>query len=398
MTATRQNQSNMTTDSPVLLLAFELSASKWLLGFGTGLGKCRRVELTAGDTPGLAREIALAKSKFLLPADARVVSVYEAGRDGFWIHRWLAARGIQSQVVDSASIEVDRRHRRAKTDRLDVEKLLNLLARQQAGEAQALKPVHVPTPEEEDRRQLHRELEVLKQEQGEHVVRIGALLATLGLPSPQINREFPLRLAELRQVDGAPVPPGLRERLLREFRRWQLVHEQILELERQRANRIRTAETRDIAQVRQLLELRGIGLQGAWIFTQELFAWRNLQNRRQVGAIAGLTGTPYASGDSAREQGISKAGNRRVRTLAVELAWLWLNYQPQSALSRWFSQRFGQGKRQRKIGIVALARKLLIALWRWVTHGEVPEGAVLVDWQTKLRIKPATSSLAGASS
>lgn len=386
MNATRQVQSNMTTSSPKLLLAFELSSGTWVLGFGTGPGNCRRVQLTAGDMPGVARQIRLAKAKLKLPPDARVVSVYEAGRDGFWIHRWLTAHGIENQVIDSASIEVDRRRRRAKTDRLDVEKLLNLLARQQAGEPRALKPVHAPTPEEEDRRQLHRELEVLKQEQGEHAVRIGALLATLGLDSPRLNRDFPSLLAELRQVDGSPVPCGMRERLLREFERWRLVHQQILELERQRAARIRDEATPDIVQVRQLLELRGIGLQGAWIFAQELFAWRNLRNRRQVGAIAGLTSTPYASGDSSREQGISKAGNRRVRKLAVELAWLWLRYQPQSQLTRWFQQKFNHSKRQRKIGIVALARKLLIALWRWATQGEVPEGAVLVPWESKLRI------------
>jgi transposase len=346
--------------------------------------------------PRLAREIALAKTKFKLPPDAVVKSVYEAGRDGFWIHRWLIARGIENQVIDSASIEVDRRQRRAKTDRLDVEKLLLLLARQQLGEASALKPVHCPTAEDEDRRQLHRELEVLKQEQGEHVVRIGSLLVTLGLESPKLNREFPLLLAKLRQVNGAPVPPGMRERLLREFARWKLVHEQIEKLERQRAIRIRDEATPDILQVRQLLELRGIGLQGAWLFTQELFAWRDLKNRRQVGAVAGLTGTPHASGDSAREQGISKAGNRRVRTLAVELAWLWTRFQPESKLTQWFAEKFGHGKRQRKIGIVALARKLLIALWRWVTHGEVPEGATLVDWQGKLRIGRGAAQLQGA--
>jgi transposase len=396
MTATRQVQFTMPSTSPVLLLAFELSASKWLLGFGTGLGKCRRVEIDAGDMPRLAREIALAKTKFKLPPDAVVKSVYEAGRDGFWIHRWLFARGIENQVIDSASIEVDRRQRRAKTDRLDVEKLLLLLARQQLGEASALKPVHCPTAEDEDRRQLHRELEVLKQEQGEHVVRIGSLLVTLGLESPKLNREFPLLLAKLRQVNGAPVPPGMRERLLREFARWKLVHEQIEKLERQRAIRIRDEATPDILQVRQLLELRGIGLQGAWLFTQELFAWRDLKNRRQVGAVAGLTGTPHASGDSAREQGISKAGNRRVRTLAVELAWLWTRFQPESKLTQWFAEKFGHGKRQRKIGIVALARKLLIALWRWVTHGEVPEGATLVDWQGKLRIGRGAAQLQGA--
>ena len=236
---------------------------------------------------------------------------------------------------------------------------------------------------------------MLKCEQGEHVVRIGSLLATLGLPALKINREFPVELAKLRQVNGAPVPPGMRERLLREFQRWQCVHEQILELERQRTKRIRTEETPDIVQVRQLLELHGIGLQGAWIFVQELCAWRGLKNRRQVGAIAGLTGTPYNSGDSSREQGISKAGNRRVRTLAVELAWLWLNYQPESELTRWFHERFGQGKRQRKIGIVALARKLLIALWRWVTQGEEPKGATLVAWQDKLRLNRG-HKLAGA--
>jgi transposase len=174
------------------------------------------------------------------------------------------------------------------------------------------------------------------------------------------------------------------------------VHEQVLELERQRVKRIRETETPDIVQVRQLLELPGIGLQGAWIFVQELFGWRELKNRRQVGALAGLTDTPYTSGDSSRQQGISKAGNRRVRTLAVELAWLWLRHQPESELAKWFCQKFGQGKRQRKVGIVALARKLLIALWKWITQGEVPKDARLVPWQDKLRLDRKKPKLQGA--
>ena len=371
--------------SSELLVALELSSKTWLVGSTVGLGgSLRRKTLKAGDVLGLRRELALAKIKFKLPRDAQVVCVQEAGRDGFWIHRALESFGVRSLVVDPASIEVDRRQRRAKTDRLDVAKLLKLLARKRLGEAAALREVHVPTPEEEDRRQLHRELETLKQERREHAVRMQSLLATLGLKMPLLNRCFPQRLAELKQWNGEPVPPGLRDRLLREFARWQLVCAQIAALNRQREDRIGQEQSPEMERVRLLLDLHGIGKEGAWVLMHEMFAWRQLRNRREVAALAGLAPTPYASGNREREQGISKAGNRRVRTLVLELAWLWVRHQPHSPITRWYEQRFKAGQRSRKVGIVAVARKLLITLWRFVTYGEVPEGAVLVDWRGKI--------------
>jgi transposase len=303
---------------------------------------------------------------------------YEAGRDGFWLHRWLEARGLHNLVVDSASIEVNRRQRRAKNDRLDAAKLVSMLLRYHGGEKKLWSVVRVPSPDDEDRRQLHRDLLELKAERTRHVNRIKGLLAGCGLAVTEIGEDFAKVVAELRQWDGRPVPAELHQRLLREYARYQLVHRQIRDLENERARTIRTSDDNPRKQVRQLLRLRGIGANSAWLFVMEFFGWRQIKNRRELAALAGLTPTPFSSGDSAREQGISKAGNRRLRTMAVEIAWCWLHYQPQSRLSAWYKERWGQGNsRQRRIGIVAMARKLLVALWRYLETGAIPEGAEL---------------------
>jgi len=370
-----------------LYLAFDLGWTEWSLAFATAPADQPRLrQVGARNLTELLKEISKAKARFGLPADAPVVSCFEAGRDGFWLHRYLTAQGISNVIVDAASIEVSRRKRRRKTDKLDAAKLLSRLIRWHQGEGKVWSVVQVPSVVEEDRRQLHRDLLEMKGERTQHVNRIKGLLATCGLAVATVDADFPAVLARLRTFDGQAVPAELQRRLLREHARWQFVDRQIKDLENERARKIRTADEEPMDKVRQLLNVRGIGLNSAWLYVMELFGWRRIRNRRQLGALVGLTPTPHASGDDQRELGISKAGNRRLRTMAVEIAWCWLQYQPGSALSRWYQQRWAAGNsRQRRIGIVALARKLLVALWRYLEAGEVPEGAVLVDWRSKRR-------------
>jgi transposase len=373
-------------EQPVLFLAFELGRSEWKLAFATSVGDAPRLRSIGGrNLTALHQEIAKAKQRFRLPAAAPVHSCYEAGRDGFWLHRHLTRRGIQNLVVDSASIEVSRRARRAKSDRLDASKLLTMVIRHHGGEKKLWSVVHVPSAADEDRRHVHRELEELKGERTRSINRIKGLLMGVGLES-EVGPNFGEQLAALRTWDKQPLPPELRQRLQREFERWQLVNRQIKDLDKERETRIVAGQDKAAEQVRQLLGLRGIGPNGAWLFVRECFGWRQIRNRRELAAVAGLTPTPYQSGDCDRDQGISKAGNRRLRTMAVEIAWCWLLYQPKSALSLWYQKRFGKGSsRQRRIGIVALARKLLIALWQYLESGEVPAGAATADWSTKVR-------------
>jgi transposase len=383
MTAIHSQNSTVPT-APVLYLALELGWKTWKLAFTIGRGQKPRMRtLAARNGDLLLFEIKAAKKRFGLPEDTPVVSCYEAGRDGFWIDRFLRAQGIQNIVVDSASIEVNRRKRRAKSDRLDAEKLVDMLMRWHNGERKVWAVVHTPSAEDEDRRQLHRELIALKGERTAHVNAIKGHLAGLGLQA-SVDDEFPKRLEKLRQWDDSGVLAGLRERLLREFERWQMVGRQIRELEKQRTHQIRKEQTPEVEQVRRLLNLKGIGANGAWLLVGEFFSWRQFRNRRELGSLAGLTPTPYDSGGSRREQGISKAGNRRVRWMMVQLAWGWLQYQPESELSLWYIRRFALGNSgQRKIGIVALARKLLVALWKYLETGEPPEGAEVIGWDKK---------------
>jgi transposase len=333
------SQAVLTTENNVeiLYLAFELSRKKWKLGFSDGkASQVRQVTISAGDLQACREEIEKAKRRFGMKGSVRIRSCYEAGREGFWLHRALSERGIENTVVDASSIEVNRRQRRAKTDRMDVEKLVRQLVRYWRGERDVWRFVRVPEREAEDRRQLHRELETLKEERKQH-------------------------------------------RIEDEYHRLQLVEAQIRELQKMQAERVKRADQDQVIdKVRKLQQLIGIGIGSSWIFVMELFGWRQFQNRREVAAAVGLTPTPYNSGDSIREQGISRAGSRRVRQLLTEIAWCWLRLQPNSKLSRWYKERFaGGGGRMRRIGIVAVARRLLIALWRYVEFGEVPEGAQL---------------------
>jgi transposase len=288
--------------------------------------------------------------------------------------------GIDNVVVDSASIEVNRRKRRAKTDRIDVRKLLHMLLRHHGGEKLVWSVVNVPSEQAEDGRHLHRELEVLKKERTMHRSRLKSLLIQHGISvSNPSSRKFLIDLESTRRWDGTQLPPDLKARITREHDRLRMVEEQIYSLGKEREKRVAAADTAPIKQVAHLMTLVGIGPNSSWKFVMEFFAWRDFKNGKQIGALSGLTPTPYDSGASLREQGISKAGNKRIRTLAVEMAWVWLRFQPQSKLSQWYARRFGQGgKRMRRIGIVAMARRLLIDLWRYLEYGVIPEGARLV--------------------
>jgi len=366
------------TSEPVLFLALELSAAKWKVGTTVGLGqKPREQSVDAGDLEGLTGEITRAKERFGLPSKARVVSCYEAGRDGFWIHRWLEAQGVENVVIDPASVQVDRRKKRAKTDRLDLGQLIRCLVRWFGGEPKVWSVVQVPTVKDEDDRQLHRELQALKSERTRHTNRIKGLLISQGVKIPT-KTGFVGLLRRCRAWDGSPLPEQLVSRLEREYRRLEIVREQIIQLEKQRREKLRESQDEKVDMVREFMRLRGIAINSSWLFVMEFFGWRQFRNRGQVGSLSGLTPTPFGSGSMDREQGIDKAGNPRIRTMAIEIAWCWLRFQPQSELSQWFQKRFGNGgKRARRIGIVALARRLLVALWRYVDQGIVPEGAIL---------------------
>lgn len=381
---TTLSAAHCTATAAKLYVALELSSKQWKLAFTTQLGQNPRQRcVAAGNLPGLLQEIDLAKARLKLDPQAQVHSCYEAGRDGFWIHRFLQREGIDNVVIDPSSIEVNRRARRAKTDRIDALRMVALLCRYHEGDKHAFRMVRVPSVAEEDRRQLHRDLQEMKAQRTQHSNRIQSLLVTLGLDL-EVNADFAEQLPQLRDYNGDAVPAAMQERLLREHQRWELVDQQIRQAQRQQRQEIRQGTDPVLQGVRQLLSLKGVGVVGAWVLVQELFSWRQIDNRRELAALVGLTPVPYQSGDSCTEQGISKAGNRRVRSLMIELAWSWLRWQPQSELSQWFQKRFAQGRRARKVGIVALARKLLIALWRYWRDGEVPPGAVIVPWQNKL--------------
>jgi transposase len=372
----------ITNRTGTLYIALELGQDKWLLACPTQPAqKPRFRSLPARDLHRLEQEIAKGKQRFGLPAEAPVCSCYEAGRDGFWLHRALTSRGIDNVVVDSGAIEVNRRHKHVKSDPVDAAKLLNLLCRYQGGERKVWSLVHVPTVEDEDRRQLHRGLKDLQRQQTECSNRIKGLLASQGLEAP-VDAQFRTTLAALRDWAGQPVPAGLQQRLLQEFAVWETLHRQVRDAANEQERCVREGKEAYVEKVRRLLGLKAVGVRSAWVLVTELFAWRQIKNGKELGALVGLTPTPYDSGRSEREQGISKAGNKHVRSLIVELAWLWRRWQPESALSQWYERRFGVGnKRMRKVGIVALARKLLIALWRYLEQGELPEGAAEKDWR-----------------
>lgn len=373
-----QEQKLIAKPNPTLYIAFELSRKKWKLGLGDGKNnRARIVTIGAQDWEAMDRELERARDRFGLEKPIRMVSCYEIGREAFWLHRRLVSRGIENVVVDAASIEVNRRDKRAKTDRMDAEKLLRQLVRYDAGERGVWSVVRVPDEQAEDERQLHRDIEVLKRERTQHRVRIQSLLFTQGI-DVNVSSRFPKQLDDFRRWNGEPIAEQLKERLRREYQRLQAVQADLRQLQRQQTEKLKTERTAAIEKIRRLQQLRGIGMASSWMFVMELLGWRKFRNRREVGAAVGLTPTPYQSGESEREQGISHSGNRRVRAMAIEIAWAWLRLQPQSELSRWYRRRFGGGgARMRKIGIVAMARRLVVDLWRYLEQGIVPAGARL---------------------
>ena len=395
MTTTALQEKISSANEPCLYMSMELSNKEWKLGFGTG-GNPRIRSIPAREMIALSKEIAMAKLKLGLQQDAKVVSCYEAGRDGFWIHRYLTGKEIGNIVVDSSSIEVNRRKRRAKTDKVDVQKLYRQLIRHQSGEKGVWSVVRVPSVTDEDERRMHRERGRLQQEITAHSNRIRSLLILHGIEMV-VGRHFVKDLERKKPLDGTSLGPGLKRELIREFERWELGTRQLKEIDKERTERIKTArktvkeslkqvegesrlpkapkEFDKTTQVAALMQLCGIGDNSAWPLIHEFF-FRRFRNRREVGSAAGLCGMPYDSGDKEHEQGISKAGNGRIRRIMVELSWFWLRFQPNSAITIWFKTRFGGGgKRMRRVGIVAVARKLLVSLWRYLEYGEIPAGA-----------------------
>ena len=372
------------TNSGILHLSLELGRKKWKLGFTTGLGqKARKRTISGGDTEALRNEIVLAKRRFGLGEEARVVSCYEAGPEGFWLHRWLLSIDVENIVVDSASIEVNRRKRRAKSDGIDVEGLLKLLCRHTMGEKKVWSVVRVPPPQIEDIRQLHRDLATLTEERTRMRNRIRGLLAVHGA-SVRSWSKIRAELETIRLWDGSALGEGLRNRLEREIERMEIVERQIRGIEKEMEAELKEAAKPGsmIWMMQRLVELRGIGAQGGRVMVVELFCWRGFRNRRQVGGCTGLTGTPYQSGDSLHEQGIDKAGNVWLRRVATQLAWSWVRWQPNSEITQWFNRRFANaGRRQRRVGIVGVARKLVIALWRYAQGAELP-GVIKGEMET----------------
>jgi transposase len=359
-----------------LLLAIEVSEGIWRLAF-TDLKGTRQKEVGAWEIESFRKAVASARKRFGLDKAARVRSCYEAGRVGFSLHRFLEGEGIENVVVDPASIEVNRRRKHNKTDRLDAEKLSRMLVRYHVyGEKKCWQVCRVPTAEQEAERRLDREYERLKKEQKSHVSRVRSLLALHGAGCAHLRD---LKPGAILDWSGAPLAAPWQEEIGRELVRLRLVNEQVRELTKRMKAAIESPQTPADEVSGRLHALRSIGPVGATALSRQFFAWRQFKNRREVGAAAGLASCPYASGTTDVDQGISKAGHGRIRTLAVELSWFWLRYQPASALSRWYNRRFGRGgaKRMKRIGIVALARKLLVALWKYLEFGLVPEGAKL---------------------
>jgi transposase len=376
--ATRTKQYSGTAGD--LYLAFELGSPNWILGFSVGLAqKPRRRAIPARNLEALQKEIAAAKKRFHLEEGARVLSCYEAGRDGFWLHRHLVSVGVDNIIVDSASIEVNRRRRRAKTDRLDAEKLIRMLIRFHLhGEKKIWSVVRVPSVEEEDRRQLNRERQALKKEKDRTMNRIRGLLATQGIKIKPRTELTPDRLAQIRTHSGFGLPKRIRNRIQREWEHVAFLKNQLAVVEKERRMELRQGAEPDVEKIKALRKFKGIGDVGSWVIVREFFGWRKFRNRKEVGSLAGLTATPFNSGEGKKEQGISKAGSRHVRAIAIELAWTWIQFQPRSALTQWFMKRFAKGgTRYRKVGIVALARRLLITLWKFLETGVIPEGAEL---------------------
>jgi transposase len=351
-----------------------LGKTDWKLAMTSGFGVEPWVRgIASGDWAAVTRVLALGRARFGLDGAAPVASCYEAGRDGFWIHRALGQWGIDNRVVDSASIEVNRRARRAKTDRLDARKLVTMLVRVWSGEPHVWSEVRVPSVAAEAARHVSRERTALTQEQTRLTNQMRGWLATYGSAVPR--RRPTGWWTTVRDWAGAVLPLEVQTRLARAETRLALLADQIAALEGQQQAAVTSAAP--ASALGRLVQLKGIATTSASVLLDEGLVWRDFQNRRQIGGLLGFAPTPYHSGDSEREQGISRAGNNRLQSISIQLAWSWTRWQPASALTQWYQARFGTGKRARRIGIVAVARKLVIALWRYVTCGVIPPGAIL---------------------
>jgi transposase len=378
---TYRSQASIPTEATTVFVSLELSRARWLVtSLSPNTSKISRHFVPGGDAAELLRLLSelRAKAERHVNAAVKITCIQEIGFDGFWIHRVLAANGIESHVVEAASIAVPRRHRRAKTDTIDGELLLRTLMAFRRGEPRVCAMVVVPTPEEEDRRRLSRERKTMVKERIEHINRIKGLMACQGIVGFEPRRaKARERLDELRTGDGRPIPGRMKAEIRRELERLELLRKQIAEIEAERDALLSPVEAAKPSPGAQLLKLRGIGPEFASVLWQEGL-YRRFANRRQLAAYAGLAPSPWRSGDLSKEQGISKSGNARLRTTMIEAAWLWLRHQPKSALSLWFKNRVKADRgRHRRVAIVALARKLLIAFWRFATDGEIPEGAEL---------------------
>ncbi len=373
MTATTRPE--FSVSEPTLYVAFELSAKEWKLAMTSGFGVDPWLRsVPAGDLRGVERAISQARTRFRVAPHAPVVSCYEAGRDGFWIHRALTQLGIANRVVDSASIEVNRRARRAKTDRLDALKLVRMLVRVCGGERDVWREVRVPAVADEAARQVSRERTALVDEQTRVINQMRSWLATWGCRLP--GRRARGWWTTVRDWAQAPLPAAVQARIGRAEVRLAVVAAQIAELEDQQA--AVTAVAPAESALGRLVQLKGVATTGASVLIDEGLIWRAFRNRREIGGLLGFAPTPYQSGDVAHDQGISRAGNARLQAISIQLAWNWVRWQPTSALTQWYRERFARGgKRARRIGIVAVARRLVIALWRYATTGVRPTGAIL---------------------
>lgn len=376
-----QAPATIRTDLGAIFVSLELSQSTWLitsLSPGTG-EKMSKHSVISGDIAGLLERLWTLQEKARSRTGQKfpVIVIQEAGLDGFWVHRVLTAEGIESHVVDPASIATSRRRRRAKTDKIDGEALVRALLAYKRGEPRVCAMVRAPTPEEEDRRRLSRERKALLVERVRHVNRIKGMLFGQGISGYEpLRRDRRQRLEELRTGDGRALPCHLKAQIGRELDRLELLIEQIKAVEGERDEVLASAQATTPAPA-MLLGLKGIGEEFATILWLECL-YRHFDNRRQIAAYAGLAPTPWQSGSVDREQGILKAGNPRLRAMLIQLAWLWIRHQPDSALTQWFQARvMCNGGRARKTTIVALARKLLVALWKYVSSGVVIEGAIM---------------------
>lgn len=357
-----------------LLVAFELSQREWKLAMTSGFGPQPWVKtIAAGDFAALRTVLTTARTRFGLSATAPVVSCYEAGRDGFWIHRALTAHGLVNHVIDSASIEVNRRAKRAKTDQIDAVKLVALLVRVWHGEHRAWREVRVPPVAAEAARQVSRERTALTQERTALINQLRSWLVTWGARLP--TKRPAGWWTTVRDWAGAPLPAEVQARLERADVRLQVLVDQITALDA--AQQAAVAAAPAGSALERLVQLRGVATTSAAVLIDEGLLWREFRNRRQVGGVLGFAPTPYASGTMQRELGIRRAGNTRLQSTMIQLAWNWVRWQPLSPITQWYQAHFGPGKRGRKIGIVAVARKLLVALWRWASAGILPAEALL---------------------